>query len=155
MKLTFDVIELNTKHAFNIARQVAPPAREMVWVRVTDGDTYWLTLDVGLRQTALANIRLAGYDCPETNGGSAAEKLAGRRAMVAAEHWLALQAGTPDAVTWCRTEKDPDSFGRWLGTIWAESAGGTVEHLGLYLAECGLASIWPTRWRDEFDNGGK
>jgi L-Ala-D/L-Glu epimerase len=38
MKLTFDVIELNTKHAFNIARQVAPPAREMVWVRVTDDD---------------------------------------------------------------------------------------------------------------------
>ncbi|HYW12418.1 MAG TPA: dipeptide epimerase [Longimicrobium sp.] len=38
MKLTFDVIELNTKHAFNIARQVAPPAREMVWVRVADDD---------------------------------------------------------------------------------------------------------------------
>jgi L-Ala-D/L-Glu epimerase len=38
MKLTFDVLELQTKHAFNIARQQAPPARQMVWVRVTDGD---------------------------------------------------------------------------------------------------------------------
>jgi L-Ala-D/L-Glu epimerase len=38
MKLTFDVIELNTKHAFNIAREKAPPARRLVWVRVTDDD---------------------------------------------------------------------------------------------------------------------
>ena len=38
MKLTFDVLELNTRHAFNIAREKAPPARRLVWVRVTDGD---------------------------------------------------------------------------------------------------------------------
>jgi L-alanine-DL-glutamate epimerase-like enolase superfamily enzyme len=38
MKLTFDVLELHTKHAFNIARQAAPPAREVVWVRVADDD---------------------------------------------------------------------------------------------------------------------
>jgi len=38
MKLTFDLIELQTKHAFHIARQSAPPAREGVWVRVTDDD---------------------------------------------------------------------------------------------------------------------
>ncbi|HVH13411.1 MAG TPA: dipeptide epimerase [Longimicrobium sp.] len=38
MKLTFDVLELNTKHAFNIARQVAPLGREMVWVRLADDD---------------------------------------------------------------------------------------------------------------------
>lgn len=38
MKLTFEVLELHTKHAFNIARQAAPPARRMVWVRVRDDD---------------------------------------------------------------------------------------------------------------------
>ena len=38
MKLTFDVLELQTKHAFNIARERAPGARRMVWVRVADGD---------------------------------------------------------------------------------------------------------------------
>lgn len=38
MKLTFDVLELQTKHAFNIAREAAPPARRVVWVRVTDDD---------------------------------------------------------------------------------------------------------------------
>jgi L-alanine-DL-glutamate epimerase-like enolase superfamily enzyme len=38
MKLTYEVIELNTKHAFNIARQVGPPARRLVWVRIRDDD---------------------------------------------------------------------------------------------------------------------
>ncbi|HEU4882379.1 MAG TPA: dipeptide epimerase [Longimicrobium sp.] len=38
MKLTFEVFELNTKHAFNIARRVAPPGRRLVWVRVRDED---------------------------------------------------------------------------------------------------------------------
>jgi L-Ala-D/L-Glu epimerase len=38
MKLTFDVLELDTKHAFNIARQAAPPSRRVVWVRLTDDD---------------------------------------------------------------------------------------------------------------------
>jgi L-alanine-DL-glutamate epimerase-like enolase superfamily enzyme len=38
MKLTFEVFELNTKHAFNIARRAAPAARRLVWVRVRDED---------------------------------------------------------------------------------------------------------------------
>lgn len=38
MKLTFEVFELNTKHAFNIARRAAPPARRLAWVRVRDED---------------------------------------------------------------------------------------------------------------------
>ncbi|HEU0298473.1 MAG TPA: dipeptide epimerase [Longimicrobium sp.] len=38
MNLTFDVVELRTRHAFNIARETAPAARRMVWVRVRDRD---------------------------------------------------------------------------------------------------------------------
>jgi L-alanine-DL-glutamate epimerase-like enolase superfamily enzyme len=38
MKLTFEIFELNTKHAFNIAREQGPPARRLVWVRVRDQD---------------------------------------------------------------------------------------------------------------------
>jgi L-alanine-DL-glutamate epimerase-like enolase superfamily enzyme len=38
MKLTFEIFELNTKHAFNIARELGPPARRLVWVRVRDDD---------------------------------------------------------------------------------------------------------------------
>lgn len=38
MRLDFDIIELRTRHAFNIARRAAPPVRRNVWVRVTDED---------------------------------------------------------------------------------------------------------------------
>lgn len=38
MKLDFEIVSLATRHAFNIARQAAPPARQTVWVRVRDGE---------------------------------------------------------------------------------------------------------------------
>jgi L-Ala-D/L-Glu epimerase len=38
MKLDFEVIDLRTKHAFNIARQAAPAVRRSVVVRVRDAD---------------------------------------------------------------------------------------------------------------------
>ena len=38
MKLSWDVYELKSKHAFSIARMKAPSARFAVRVRVTDGD---------------------------------------------------------------------------------------------------------------------
>lgn len=38
MKLDFEIVELNTKHAFNIAREKAPPSRRLVWVRIRDED---------------------------------------------------------------------------------------------------------------------
>ncbi|HEV7587448.1 MAG TPA: dipeptide epimerase [Longimicrobium sp.] len=38
MKLDFEVIDLRTRHAFNIARQAAPAARRSVVVRVRDAD---------------------------------------------------------------------------------------------------------------------
>ena len=38
MRLTSEIIELHTRHAFNIARQAAPPARRDVWVRISDDE---------------------------------------------------------------------------------------------------------------------
>ncbi|HEX2203938.1 MAG TPA: dipeptide epimerase [Longimicrobium sp.] len=38
MKLDFEVLDLQTKHAFHIARETAPPVRRTVWVRLRDGD---------------------------------------------------------------------------------------------------------------------
>src|SRR3954447_22841362 len=38
MKLDFEVIDLRTRHAFNIARQAAPAVRRSVVVRVRDAD---------------------------------------------------------------------------------------------------------------------
>ena len=111
-------------------------------VKVTDGDTYWLRVDVGFRALVLINVRLNGYDCPEAHRGSDFERAEAVRARDYADNFL-----TSDLGLWVRTQKDPDSFGRWLGDIWNQYGTG----LGEYLASYRLAAIWPTRWRDEYD----
>ncbi len=126
-------------------------------VKVTDADTFWLQLDVGFRQTLLVNIRLHGYDAPERNRGSAHEKAEAIRATSLATEFLAPSVPRPGASLWVRTEKDPDDFGRWLGDIWLESDGDQwpERHLGAELRSHGLASLWPTRWRDEYGTTSK
>lgn len=113
-------------------------------VKVTDGDTYWLRVDVGFRQQNLINVRLFGYDCPEAQRGSEREKQKAIEAKAAATDFF-RSAMSP---LWIATFKDPDSFGRWLGDIWQEMSG---THLGNYLVSLSLASVWPTRWREEYD----
>ncbi|HUP90455.1 MAG TPA: hypothetical protein VM100_13945 [Longimicrobiales bacterium] len=38
LKVDYEIIPLETKYAFNIARAAAPPQRRNVWVRVADGE---------------------------------------------------------------------------------------------------------------------
>jgi L-Ala-D/L-Glu epimerase len=38
MNLEFETLELRTRHAFHIAREEAPPARQSVWIRLRDGE---------------------------------------------------------------------------------------------------------------------
>jgi endonuclease YncB( thermonuclease family) len=114
-------------------------------VKVTDGDTYWLRVDVGFRQENLIHVRLHGFDCPEAHRGSEYEKAQAVQARQAALDFFA----NPKHIRWIQTEQDPDNFGRWLGRIWDDATG---ELLGQYLRFLGLASVWPTRWRDEFEH---
>jgi endonuclease YncB( thermonuclease family) len=124
-------------------------------IKVTDGDTYWVRVDPGYRATfGPLKIRLLGYDCPERTKGSAFERSEAIRAKSVATEFLAPVTPIPGASLWVRTEKDPDDFGRWLGDVWVESDGDQwpERHLGAELRDKGLASIWPTRWRTEFDH---
>jgi endonuclease YncB( thermonuclease family) len=117
-------------------------------VKVVDGDSYWLRVDVGFHQSALINVRLLGYDCPERTKGSQRERQLGGAALAVAGTFLTDE--DPDITCWIRTRRDPDSFGRWLGDIWQER-GDEMLHMGEALRHLGLASVWPIRWRDEFD----
>lgn len=117
--------------------------------KVTDGDTFWLRLDVGFREALLVDCRLDGWDAPETNRGSDYEKQQAQVAkQVTADFLTNVPAG---AVLWVATEKDPDDFGRWLGDVWQETPDGTKTHLGDVLAAQQLASPWPTRWHEMYD----
>lgn len=113
--------------------------------RVVDGDTYWLHLDVGFRQTQLTHVRLDGFDTPELfrpeNDHEAAKAREAREFVVA---WLG-----EDGPVYVHTRKDPDSFGRWLGVVFRDGPDDTWVSMGEQLAAQGLASVWPTRWREE------
>lgn len=111
-------------------------------VRVIDGDTFWVRLDVGFRQTILAEIRLWGYDTPELHGSPSLERAAALEAKELTAAWLTKHKDD----LWVRTEPDTDNFGRWLGEVFSTDAA----HLGDALREKSLASVWPTRWREEF-----
>lgn len=122
-------------------------------VRVVDGDTYWLKvdIDIGFRVHVfpLVNIRLLGWDCPEAHQGSPFE----RSRAVAARHAAAtFLAGNPHLKV--ATEPDVDNFGRWLGRIFDATPGRQAD-LGNSLASVGLATPWPTRWRQIYDPLGK
>lgn len=116
--------------------------------KITDGDTYWLHLDVGFRQSMLAHLRLNEWDTPELRRGSDYEKEQAKRAkkLVEGFMWNHLESEG----LWVRTYKDPDSFGRWLADVWGYDSRGKVD-LGQYLADMNLATPWPTRWREEYD----
>lgn len=107
--------------------------------RVTDGDTFWVHLDVGFRTTVLAHCRLNAADCPELRGTDPVERAAGQEARDYVAEFLAW----PCTVT---THKDPDSFGRWLVDV-RRDAG---PDLATALTAAGLATYWPTRWRDVY-----
>lgn len=78
-------------------------------VRVTDGDTVVLEIDVGFRLTATMPIRLLGVNTPEMN------LTAGKAARSWAVDWFEQH---PPALT-VATAKDPEKYGRWLGVIHA------------------------------------
>jgi micrococcal nuclease len=82
--------------------------------RWVDGDTVWLTVDLGFRMTTRQAFRLAGIDTPERgqDGYAAATARANELAPVGMHLPIA-------------TYKNPDKFGRWLVDLYLDS-GGTV-----------------------------
>ena len=75
-------------------------------VRVVDGDTVDLVIDLGFHLTSTLRFRLIGVDTPERGNPGWAE------ATLYVSDWLS----NPSGVLWAVTTK-ADSFGRWLVSI--------------------------------------
>lgn len=114
-----------------------------------DGDSFYLVTRIPFHLTATINARLAGFDCPELRKGTAYEREQGKIARDVSARWISTVLTT--ARVFVRTEPIEDDFGRWLGDLWAEWENGTTARLGDVLRDGELASIWPRKWRDEFD----
>lgn len=76
-------------------------------VRVVDGDTIWLDVDLGFKVRIVMDFRLAGINAPEMSGVDAAKGIAAK------EFLTMLLADKEIVVTSTKTEK----FGRWLGVV--------------------------------------
>ena len=108
-------------------------------LRVVDGDTYDLDVDVGFNLSYSARFRLYGFDTPELRSGGDFEKERAGEAKRFATCWF--KARNP---IYIRTYK-ADSFGRWLAQVFGEH-----DNLGDMLVDKELATVWPMRWRDEY-----
>lgn len=107
--------------------------------RVVDGDTVYLTVDLGMRVLTTVSIRLSGVDTPEINRGDDAEREAGRAARDQVAAWLSEAADLADDPDWpliVETDRDRRSFNRYLG--WITTARG--RSLNEYLIGLGYGS---------------
>ena len=77
-------------------------------VRWVDGDTVWLTIDLGFRMTSTTDFRLYGINTPERGQLGYTEATARANALA--------PLGSGVLVT---TYKAPDKYGRWLAEIFA------------------------------------
>lgn len=97
-------------------------------LRVVDGDTLDLRLDLGFHLTTALRFRLLGVDTPERGQPGWAE------AAEWVRRWLDDRRDQQQEVR-VITHK-ADSFGRWLATVYTPTLGGTMN---LSLVASGLA----------------
>jgi len=105
-------------------------------VRVVDGDTYDLTVDLGFQISQRIRVRLRGIDTPEIYGvkKGSDEHTRGMEAKKYAEEELAGHARVV-----VRTHKDAkEKYGRYLADIYVEE-GDVLHSLADALLEEGVA----------------
>lgn len=85
-------------------------------VRVIDGDTVVLDVDLGFHVTMRETFRLVRVNCPEMSGE---EKGAGQAAKAFVEGWFATRAagGNEWVEVWTYKPRAQDKYGRWLASV--------------------------------------
>jgi micrococcal nuclease len=84
-------------------------------LRVVDGDTVWMTVDLGFRLSMVMDFRLLGINTPELVGST---KVAATAAKLELERILGL-----GSIRVLSTKSD--KYGRWLGTFFVTPADGS------------------------------
>lgn len=102
-------------------------------VRVIDGDTVDLQIDVGFKMTAIQRCRLLRINAPEMKGET---REAGERSKSYLQSLLTLRQRDTLLV---RTEKD-DAFGRYLAELLVTEDDGTVLNVNQAMLDSGHAA---------------
>jgi micrococcal nuclease len=97
-------------------------------IKVVDGDTLDLSVDLGMEITKSTRVRLIGINCPETNTPE------GKQAKAYVEAWC---LSNPEVLI--HTTKDrKEKYGRYLATV--VSPGIQGQTLNQLLLDVGLAA---------------
>ncbi len=99
-------------------------------IRVVDGDTVWLDVDLGFGVHANLDFRLNGINTPEVVGTT---RVAGLAAKAELERLLAI--GSLRIVT-----HKADKYGRWLADVFVKQSDGVEVSANAALERCGLAT---------------
>jgi micrococcal nuclease len=108
--------------------------RSVEVLRVVDGDTVDVLIDLGFSTHRKIRVRLDGIDAPETRTRDAAEKLRG----YAAKSWLETKL-TEAKVVSIKTIKSGSTgkYGRYLGILYADGV-----NLNQSMLKEGLAKVY-------------
>ena len=98
-------------------------------LRVVDGDTADLFVDVGFRGYQIGRFRFLDIDTPEMNSKDPDERARAKEATEFVKDMLDCFERTlkVDLAYWplrIETAKDPDNFGRWLAKIYVTTLKG-------------------------------
>lgn len=94
-------------------------------LKVVDGDTIKVEIDLGFDLCVTTTIRLAGIDTPESRTKDLKEKQLG----LDAKKWLETTLTTAQVVR-IKTEKDADEkYGRLLGTLYLSNDTKSINQL--------------------------
>jgi micrococcal nuclease len=103
-------------------------------IRVVDGDTVDLSVDLGFGVSKVMRFRVFGINAPEMRGASRI------RGEVATERLRIMLAESHDGTVLVLTTKDKqEKYGRYLARIIVQTASGDILDVGERLIAEGLA----------------
>lgn len=104
-------------------------------IKIIDGDTLDVILDLGFKMTLTTRLRLLGLDAAELHDPLASERMRAQDA----KNWL--YAKVFDQLVLVRTEKS-DSFGRYLAEVYIPEQENSVNY---QMLAAGLVSPYAER----------
>ena len=114
-------------------------------VKVVDGDTVKLIIDLGFKIKVAVSLRLVGIDTPEKRSSSGLEQ----KAAYKAELYLEKMIKNKDLIV---STKKNDMYGRYVGTLYVKD-GNEVVNINNIMLNKGLAKEYKgghrKAWSDE------
>ncbi len=101
-------------------------------IRIIDGDTVVVRVDLGLGVSVEKHVRIEAIDCPEMNA-----HIPGYHARNACVEWWNRAGGVATLIT----EGHTDAHGRTLGDFAQKTRGRLVNHLSAYLLKHGCKPL--------------